>query len=55
MKKLLLFTILLYSIVGFSQEDWGYLPIELTSNVHGAICPIDENVVHVVSDYGYLL
>lgn len=52
MKKLVLFTILLYSIFGFSQEDWGYLPIEITNNFHGAICTINENEVHVVSDYG---
>src|SRR5690606_37283493 len=52
MKKLLLITILLYSIIGFSQENWNYLPIEISSNNHGAICPIDEDTVHVVSDYG---
>ncbi len=52
MKKLLLLTILLHSIFGFSQEIWNYLPIEITDNYHGAICPIDENTVHVVSDYG---
>lgn len=52
MKKLLLFTIVLCSTFGFSQENWDYLPIEITNNYHGAICPIDENTVHVVSDYG---
>ncbi len=52
MKKLLLFIILIYSTLVFSQENWGYLPVEITDNFHGAICPIDENVVHVVSDYG---
>ena len=53
MKKILLYTILMYSTLVFSQENWDYLPIEITYNEHGAICPIDENVVHVVSDGGY--
>lgn len=52
MKKLLLFAIVFCSTFGFSQENWDYLPIEITNNYHGAICPIDENTVHVVSDYG---
>lgn len=52
MKTLLLFFILIFSCSGFSQEDWDYLPIEIPDNYHGAICPINENVVHVVSDYG---
>ncbi|HPE84279.1 MAG TPA: YCF48-related protein, partial [Aequorivita sp.] len=55
MKQLLLYTILLYATLVFSQENWDYLPIEITNDFpgHGAICPIDENVVHVVSDGGY--
>ena len=52
MKTLLLLTVGLFSVMGFSQESWDYLPIEITNNYHGAIYPIDENVVHVVSDYG---
>ncbi len=52
MKKLLLLTLLLFSALGFSQEEWGYLPIEIADNHHGAICPINESVVHVVSDNG---
>lgn len=52
MTRLLLFTIVLCSTFSFSQENWNYLPIEITNNYHGAICPIDENTVHVVSDYG---
>ncbi|MCZ4320143.1 YCF48-related protein [Aequorivita viscosa] len=52
MTRLLFFTIVLCSTFGFSQEIWNYLPIEITNNYHGAICPIDENTVHVVSDYG---
>lgn len=52
MKTLLLFFIFLFCSLGFSQENWDYLPIEITNNYHGAICPINENVVHVVSDYG---
>lgn len=55
LKKLLLITIVLCSTIGFSQEIWGYLPIEISNDFpgHGAICPIDENVVHVVSDGGF--
>jgi|TARA_R110000823_G_scaffold227834_2_gene355175 photosystem II stability/assembly factor-like uncharacterized protein len=52
MKKLLHFTILLISTFVFSQENWNYLPIEITNNYHGAIYTIDENIVHVVSDDG---
>lgn len=52
MKKLqLLFALLCFGTV-LSQETWDYLPVEISNNYHGAICPIDENVVHVVSDYG---
>lgn len=52
MKKTLHFIIILISALGFSQETWDYLPIEISNNYHGAICPINENVVHVVSDNG---
>ncbi|WP_026449772.1 WD40/YVTN/BNR-like repeat-containing protein [Aequorivita capsosiphonis] len=52
MKALLLISIYLFCNFGFSQESWGYLPIEITDNSHGAIYTIDENIVHVVSDSG---
>ncbi|WP_339699076.1 YCF48-related protein [uncultured Marixanthomonas sp.] len=51
MEKLLLFFILFYSCLTFSQENWNYLPIEL-SNYHGALYPTDENIVHVITDGG---
>ncbi|MBK5212379.1 MAG: T9SS type A sorting domain-containing protein [Flavobacteriaceae bacterium] len=51
MKKILLITICFCWAIGFSQENWGYLPIELY-NQHGSIYPIDENVVQVVTDGG---
>lgn len=52
MKTLLLLAAVFYFTFGFSQEIWGYLPIEISNNYHGAIFPTDENVVHVVSDNG---
>ena len=52
MKKLLFLTAFFCFSFIFSQENWDYLPVEISNNYHGAICPIDENVVHVVSDYG---
>lgn len=52
MKKLLLLTLGFFSTIVFSQENWDYLPIEITNNSHGAIFPMDENVVHAVSDNG---
>lgn len=55
MKTLLLLIFGLCSAIGFSQESWDYLPIEITNNYHGTICPINENVVHIVSDYGFFI
>lgn len=52
MKTLLSLMLVFYSSMGISQENWDYLPIEITNNYHGAIYPIDENTVHVVSDNG---
>ena len=49
---ILLCTLLLSTLLSFSQEIWDYLPIEIPSNQHGAIFPFDENIVHVVSDGG---
>src|SRR5690554_345271 len=53
MKNLLFFfsTVFCFGFA-FSQENWDYLPIEISNNRHGAIYPIDENVVHIVSDHG---
>ena len=52
MKKLLFLTTVFCFGLLSSQENWDYLPVEISNNYHGAICPIDENIVHVVSDYG---
>lgn len=54
-KYIFLFFIALCCTVNvYSQQDWGYLNFEIPSgNSHGAIYPINENIVHIAADYGY--
>lgn len=52
MKPFLLLTVAVVStFAAFSQENWDYLNFE-ASNARGAICPLTEELVHVVTDNG---
>lgn len=56
MKKYLFFIVVLFSLCSsFAQDGWFYLDAPITGNSYGALYPINENLVHIVTDDGIML